>query len=338
MDLLSVGEVAARLGVAPSTVRMWGQRYGLVASARSAGGHRRYTRDDLDLLRRMHEAVIAGETPAAAAARARTATADTDAARDSDGAREADGAREGGRAEGGRTRSAAGDAPAARTRYGGGAVLALPGAGREAQGIGRASARLDEAGTRTMVLQALQANGAIDTWDRVLRPVLVAAGAHWQRGGNGIEVEHLLTQAITMAFTQYLTGLPEAPQDHAVVLAGAPDEDHVLPLHAARAALAERGVPARVLGARTPSEALASTVKRIRPAGVLLWSTIPDPRKHKRFLPAMGGRRGGMPVLLGGAGWQDVPTGPATMCASLEQAVTLLEQAWRRTAEVESTA
>ena len=35
VSLLSVGEVAARLGVSPSTVRMWGERYGLVASTRS---------------------------------------------------------------------------------------------------------------------------------------------------------------------------------------------------------------------------------------------------------------------------------------------------------------
>ncbi len=69
VELLSVGEVAARLGVSPSAVRMWGTRYGLVASARSEGGHRRYTPEDVALLSAVHEAVLSGTDPAAAADR-----------------------------------------------------------------------------------------------------------------------------------------------------------------------------------------------------------------------------------------------------------------------------
>ncbi len=48
-DLLTVGEVAERSGLAPSAIRFYEQR-GLVRAERAAGGHRRFRRD---VLRRM---------------------------------------------------------------------------------------------------------------------------------------------------------------------------------------------------------------------------------------------------------------------------------------------
>ena len=121
MSLLCVGEVAARLGVSPSTVRMWGERYGLVASTRSPGGHRRYTVEDVERLQRLHDAVITGTSPAAAA-QAVTGHAN--------------------RAPGGR------GGP-------GGSVLAVPGAGRAARGLARAASRLDEMGVEDSIVEAL---------------------------------------------------------------------------------------------------------------------------------------------------------------------------------------
>ena len=224
---MSVGEVAGRLGVAPSTVRMWGSRYGLTASARSAGGHRRYSADDVDRLVRMQAAVLAGSDPAAAAA---TVLSSEQPARSL--------SRRGGP---------------------GGSVLAVPGAGPDVRGLARAASRLDELGLTDAVVAALRERGTVDTWNQILRPVLVAAGEHWQRTGTGIEVEHLLTQAVTTAFAQYTAFLPEVAQENPVVLAGSPHEDHVLALHAVRAGLAERGVPVRFLGPRTPMSALAAT-------------------------------------------------------------------------------
>jgi len=44
--MLTIGEVAERAGVAPSALRFY-EREGLVASARSSGGQRRYQRDVL---------------------------------------------------------------------------------------------------------------------------------------------------------------------------------------------------------------------------------------------------------------------------------------------------
>ena len=46
MDLLTIGQVAARSGMAPSALRYYGQQ-GLVTATRSAGGARRYPRSVL---------------------------------------------------------------------------------------------------------------------------------------------------------------------------------------------------------------------------------------------------------------------------------------------------
>jgi DNA-binding transcriptional MerR regulator len=297
MELLSVGEVAARLGVSPSAVRVWGTRYGLVASARSAGGHRRYTAEDVALLEAVHRAVLSGTDPAAAAA----------AARGLEEAPPGDGRRRAGA---------------------GGSVLAVPGAGREARGLARAAARLDEMRAEDAILAALRDRGALSAWDDVVRPVLIAAGAHWAATGTGIEIEHLLTQAVTTALVRYAAGLPEPPADRPVLLAGGPQEEHVLPLHAARAALAERGVPSRLLGPRTPPVALTTAARRTRSAAVLIWLSRPDDDAI-RGLPAIAAAHRAVRVLVGGPGWGDADLGPAAAPSGLADAVDALEAAWR---------
>ncbi|MFI5496880.1 MerR family transcriptional regulator [Actinoplanes sp. NPDC051859] len=65
---LSAGAVARRLGVAPTTLRTWHQRYGLGPSGHEHGRHRRYTADDLDVLAAMARLTARG-MPAAEAAR-----------------------------------------------------------------------------------------------------------------------------------------------------------------------------------------------------------------------------------------------------------------------------
>ncbi len=294
MELQSVGDVAARLGVAPSTVRMWGQRYGLDASARSAGGHRRFTPEDVSLLDRFHRAVIAGDTPMDAA-----------------------------HALTGRKPS-----PSRGSGGPGGAVLAVPGAGRQARGLARAASRLDEMAVEDAVLEALRVDGTVRVWDDVVRPLLVAAGDHWQHTGLGIEIEHLLTQAISTAFVRHVGELPEVARERPVLLAGGPHEEHILALHAVRAGLTEQQVPSRLLGPRTPLTALASAAHRTRAPAALIWMSLKDEAAETDLgLVTSSHRR--LHLYLGGSGWAGVTSPHATTAVSLADAIDRLGSAWR---------
>ncbi|MFB9352468.1 MerR family transcriptional regulator, partial [Streptomyces heliomycini] len=68
---LTTGEVARRLGVAPTTVRTWDRRYGLGPDGHTGGRHRRWTAGDVARLERMCALTATGLPPAEAARLAR---------------------------------------------------------------------------------------------------------------------------------------------------------------------------------------------------------------------------------------------------------------------------
>lgn len=62
--IYSIGAVARMLGVPAATLRTWQERYGVVVPGRSTGGHRLYSRDQVEQLRFMVNQVSAGFSPA----------------------------------------------------------------------------------------------------------------------------------------------------------------------------------------------------------------------------------------------------------------------------------
>jgi DNA-binding transcriptional MerR regulator len=58
--LYSPAWVARRLGVTPATLRTWHHRYDLGPTGRTTGGHRRYSRGDLERLDRMRHLTAGG--------------------------------------------------------------------------------------------------------------------------------------------------------------------------------------------------------------------------------------------------------------------------------------
>ena len=73
---LTISMVSRLIGVPSPTIRSWERRYQLPIGERSAGGHRRYTADDVRILTRMRDEVGAGR-PAADVAAAVLAAAGT---------------------------------------------------------------------------------------------------------------------------------------------------------------------------------------------------------------------------------------------------------------------
>jgi len=331
--VLTVGAVAARLGVAPETVRSWERRYGLAPGGRSPGGHRRYTEVDCARLVLMQRLVAEGAMPARAAATVLSTPAEevavgvppTEQARQRE---MAPGVIAGGSLAG--MAGGAGPAPGERRRPGaaGGRSLAMPGACAEARGLARAASRLDAEAVLDLLGNLLVERGAVATWDEVLRPVLVAVGERWERTGEGVEVEHLLSEATTDALRAHRARQLRPVPGRCVLLACAPEDEHVLPLHVAAVALAERRVPVRLLGPRVPPSALASATRRLRASGVLVWKQRADgPPADLTGLPQMRPR---LVLVVGGPGWSPdgVPPG-ARLVGSLSSAVAVLQVAPR---------
>ena len=228
--------VAAMLGISPTTLRTWDQRYGLGPTGRTAGGHRRYRDDEVDRLRRMVALTAQGVAPADAARQAVEPAPD-------------------------RPRRAGDDL--------------TPAAAKSARrGFLTAADRLDEPRVRRLTTDLITGHGVVTAWQSVLAPFLVELGDRVSRRGTGVEVEHLASAGLLHALRA--VPYPEGNGALAAVLSCAPDEQHTLALEALGAALSEEDLRWRSLGARVPATALCDALDRLRPAVTVVWAHHAD--------------------------------------------------------------
>lgn len=238
----TVAVVARRLGVAPATLRTWERRYGLTPSGRSQGGHRRYSDVDLARLNIMRRLLLSGVTPAEAAAGALEVDLASSTAID-------------------KCCQVAGDAKTS--------AKAL------SRSLLRAALALDADGANVILAESISKRGVIWTWDLVIVPVLIEVGNQWAQTGQGIEVEHTLSEVLNNQFSLVVSKFPVRKDIPSVLLACAPDDLHCLPLRAIAAALAETNVATQLLGPATPIEAVAAAAARLGSPVVLVWAQLP---------------------------------------------------------------
>lgn len=307
---LSVASAARRLGVAPATLRTWDRRYGMGPSEHTPGQHRRYGADDVARLELMQHALVRGAAPAEAAHYALAAPLPAPGAdlpvrprvvpsaapvADDDPDGTDDGPDDPTEELGARARS-------------GGRVLRLAGAGRRARGLGRAALSLDADAARTLLVESIAELGVVDAWDEVARPVLAAVAERWAYTGAGIEIEHMLSECVLNVFGAHATSL-SAGETRLVLLAGMPYEQHTLPLAVLAAALSDRGVASRSLGANLPADALVAAVRRTAPLAVVLWSQM-SPTADPEMLRSLPRTRPRFRTFVAGPGWAGVELPP----------------------------
>ncbi|MEU8899868.1 MerR family transcriptional regulator [Nocardia sp. NPDC048505] len=167
----------------------------------------------------------------------------------------------------------------------------------------------------------LRDHGVVETWDRLCRPAFADIVAR-QLGGEGcVDVEHLLSWCISAAL--HRAAPPPSSPPIPLVLACTSGETHSLPLEVLRAALAERGVGAHMLGPDVPATALRDTLDRLpAPAAVLLWSQQEATALTSALRECAAAEAA---VYVGGPGWDSLilPT-TVTRVAGLAEAVELL--------------
>lgn len=273
---LTVAAVARRLGVAPGTLRTWDRRYGLGPSEHSAGSHRRYSSSDLARLTYMHRLVISGVAPAQAAKLSV------------------------GHADGSVVERVM---PEQRTdkelvRY-----------------LFKAAESLDRVAVEGEIRNQVTLHGTAQTWMNVLVPLLCFMGDEWERTGEGIAAEHLVTDALKRILGERI--FVENPRnDVPVLLACVGEELHSLAITALAASLAEENIQVHLLGARTPLLAIAEVVRRVGPPAIFLWKQLPENAalESLKSLPAV---RPAPRVILGGPGWSEVECGGAVLAKDL---------------------
>ncbi|MCT9934343.1 MerR family transcriptional regulator [Planotetraspora sp. A-T 1434] len=321
-----IGAVARRLGVPAPTLRTWNLRYGIGPSRRSPGGHRRYDASDLRALEEMNRLIHAGLPPADAAMlalrlRAPAASADAGAvtpAAPLDTEAGAEAVRGGLRPEA----ASAADAEVARLAAASGDGLLSPAM------VARAAMALDSRTVGDAVRAALNRHGVIWTWEQLVIPVFATIVRKQRETGFGVDIEHLFSDRVLAGLNEVARRSFEPLHPRPALLACAEDEQHSLPVRALAAALAERRVETRVLGARTPYSALADAMRRLGPAVVFVWSsqTMTGDPAPLAGLPKL---RPASRVVVGGPGWWDALPPGVPRVSSLPDAISEVMSALR---------
>jgi DNA-binding transcriptional MerR regulator len=263
---LTASEAARLVGVAVTTLRTWDRRYGLGPRTHESGRHRRYDTEDVRRLTEMQRLIAQGVPPANAAAWVL------------------------GRPE----------PPASRD--GGGHAVAVGTDGPAVRGLVRAAMRLDAVHLRQIIADAVAEQGVVTAWTRLLAPALIHIGEKHAATEALVEVEHLISAEVSAA----LAGVPRPGTAPRTLLACADEEQHSLPLEALAAALAERGIGARLLGARVPPDALREAVRRAGPDVVVVWSQTPGTANAGQLDLVAGARPAPKLTMAAGPGWRDV--------------------------------
>lgn len=241
---LSVAAVARRLGVAPGTLRTWDRRYGLGPSERTAGTHRKYSRDDLARLLYMHKLVISGLSPAAAAQLAITYKGEI-------------------------------QSPELRS------PPVVP--GQLVNALFRATEALDRVSVEQMIRSQIAKEGVVGAWNNLLVPMLEMIGEEWQRSGAGIASEHMVSEIIKQVLGERAV-VAHPRNERSALLACIGEELHSLAITALAAALAEENIAVEFLGARTPIEAISEVLRRTAPPAIFLWAQLPDNATFEKII------------------------------------------------------
>lgn len=266
-ESLTVAALARRLGVAPATLRTWDRRYGIGPSEHSAGNHRKYSAGDVTRLTSMVRLIVAGVTPKDAASKALKLNLKGSQKKVEQIAQESEDQ---------------------------GNLIAL---------LYKSAMKFDQMKIETLIRKSISETGVEATWVEVIAPLLTEVGDDWVRTGDGIEVEHFLSEVLRKILSENFGRIANPKNARPVLLACVENEFHSLGLTALAAVLAEEGIECIFLGARTPQSALNKIIIKSAPPAIFLWAQLSEnaDQKYVKSIPSI---RPAPRVLLGGPGWK----------------------------------
>ena len=281
-ESLTVAAVARRLGVAPATLRTWDRRYGIGPSKHNVGTHRRYSATDLMRLTAMSRLIMAGVAPKEAATKALKLNLKSGGTVIDKACRESEDQSD---------------------------LVSL---------LYKSALKLEQLKIENLIRKSISEIGVEATWLEVISPLLITVGDDWVRTGDGIEVEHFLSEILKKILSENFGSISKPKNARPVLLACVGNEMHSLALTALAAVLAEAKVDCIFLGARTPQVALNQVVLKSAPSAIFLWAQLSENADHT-FVTKLPTIRPAPRVLLGGPGWQALSE--KSKAKSLEKAV-----------------
>jgi hypothetical protein len=185
-------------------------------------------------------------------------------------------------------------------------------------GLVHAAADLDTDAVAAAVRRSIASNGVTRTWEWLVSPAWHAV----RTGRDDADVAvRLFTQAVSQVLAAARRPLDRLPVT--TLLAGTEREDHVLPLEAFAAALAEVGAGCCLLGALVPPPAVVAAVRRLHPAVVVIWSQTGD-TADPRQLRTLAADCPTAEVITAGPGWDDAALPANTVSAAFRLTLVCL--------------
>ncbi|HEX9036691.1 MAG TPA: MerR family transcriptional regulator [Ktedonobacterales bacterium] len=277
---LSIGAVSEIAGIPEATLRVWERRYRFPQSARSPGGHRQYSHQDVLQLRWVKMQMDAGMR-ASSAISARALLARDSAVHSA--LREPV-------PPAGPPDPAAGEARARLLT----ALLAYDTA--------QAAALLDQVAMRSSIQSAV-----LD----VVGPALAAIGDAWADGNADVAVEHFATNFLRHHLLKWMRASPAPHPARPVALACAPDELHEGSLLMLGVLLRQLRWPVLYLGQSLPLADLDALVQRAHPALIVFVAMREPSARALAEWPRWLRSRGGFQAPLIGYGGRAFTEHPA---------------------------
>ncbi len=277
--LYNIGVVTRVTGVPVATLHAWERRYGFPAAARTAGGHRLYSEEDIACLRWVKSQVESGMTVSRAVVELRTLEADGRLflSVEPEAGSKARPRRPGERPEPGLAAS-----PSLRESL----LDALT-----HHDLPRADQLMGE-------MLAFYSPEAL-TLD-VIGPALNAIGEAWEQGHLTVATEHLASNYLRHRLLMWMVTGPTPRYGNPIVLACAPGEWHEGSLLMLGVLLRRQGWPVAYLGQNVPFHDLAKFIDDLHPPAVVLVAMCAEPARALAEWPRWIKQVGGNPVIAFG--------------------------------------
>ena len=281
--------VTRRTGLSADLLRAWERRYEVVAPARSAGGRRLYSDGDIERLRLLYRATLAGRSIGQVADLSTEALAELvrqDSAADAES-----GLRTGSGGGGGGGGGASGDrgAPPSATDYLNDAFRAIE--------------RLDALALDAVLRRAAVALSVVALVDETIVPLLEGVGARWREGSLRPVHGHLASAVLRRVLERLAESASSPFATPNLVVATPVGQVHEFGALLVAATATAEGWRVTYLGPDLPAEDIAEGAIRTRARAVALSIVYPsgDPavgdelRRLRELLPK------GVALLVGGA-------------------------------------